>query len=134
MARSTTVLLEDAGKLLLRLALGGLMLLHGVAKITGGVAGIVGMVEKAGMPGAFGYAVYVGEVIAPLMLILGLWSRIGALILAINMAVAVALVHMGDLGRLTGGGGWALELQGMFFFTALAVMLIGSGRFAARPD
>ena len=27
-------------------------------------------------------------------------------------------------------GGWALELQGMFFFAALAVALLGAGRLS----
>jgi putative oxidoreductase len=121
---------EDAGKLILRLILGVLVLLHGIAKIMGGVDGIVGTVAKAGLPSAFGYLVYVGEVAAPLLLIVGLWTRLAALILAINMVVAVALVHMGDLFTLNKQGGWTLELQGMFLFGAIAVMLLGAGRFS----
>ena len=41
---------DDAGKLVLRLTLGILILLHGIAKITGGVGPILGMVAKAGLP------------------------------------------------------------------------------------
>jgi putative oxidoreductase len=91
---------------------------------------IVGLVEKAGLPGSFGYAVYLGEVIAPLALILGLWTRVAALIVAANMGVAIALVHMGELFSRNQGGGWSLELQGFFLFTALAIALIGPGRYA----
>jgi putative oxidoreductase len=107
-----------------------MFLLHGIAKIMGGVDGIVGMVGKAGLPAAFGYLVYVGEVLAPLLLIVGLWTRLAALVVAINMVVAIVLVHMGDLFNLTKQGGWALELQGMFLFTAIAVALLGAGRFS----
>jgi putative oxidoreductase len=121
---------EDTGKLILRVSLGLMILLHGIAKIMGGVEGIVAMVGKAGMPGAFGYLVYVGEVLAPLLLIVGLWTRLAALVVAINMVVAIVLVHMGDLFALTKQGGWALELQGMFLFTATAVALLGAGRFS----
>jgi putative oxidoreductase len=121
---------EDTGKLILRVSLGVMILLHGIAKIMGGVDGIVGMVGKAGLPGAFGYLVYVGEVLAPLLLIVGLWTRLAALIVAINMVVAIVLVHMSDLFTLTKQGGWALELQGMFLFTAIAVALLGAGRFS----
>jgi uncharacterized membrane protein YphA (DoxX/SURF4 family) len=122
---------EDIGKLVLRVTLGVLILLHGIAKVTGGADGIVGMVERAGLPGPFGYLVYVGEVLAPLLLIAGLWTRLAALVVAINMIVAVALAHMGELFTLGKQGGWALELQGMFLFTALAVALLGAGRFSA---
>jgi putative oxidoreductase len=122
---------EDTGKLILRVSLGVMILLHGIAKIVGGVDGIVGTVAKAGLPGAFGYLVYVGEVLAPLLLIVGVWTRLAALVVAVNMVVAIALVHMGDLFTLTEQGGWALELQGMFLFGAIAVALLGAGRFSA---
>jgi len=122
---------EDAGKLLLRLAVGILILLHGVAKIGSGVGGIAGMLQKAGIPGEVAYLVYVGEVLAPLLLIIGAWTRPAALVVAFNMLVAIALVHMGELGQLTKGGGWALELQGMFLFGALAIALLGAGRYSA---
>jgi len=125
-----TVASADAGKLLLRLSVGILVLLHGIAKVTGGADGIVGMVEKAGLPGSFGYAVYIGEVIAPLAMILGVWTRLAALIVALNMVVAILLAHSGEILTLTRSGGWALELQGMFLLNALAVALIGPGRYA----
>lgn len=130
MANSLGPIADDTGKLLLRLTLGLLILLHGVSKITGGVSGIVGMVAKSGLPGELGYLVYVGEVIAPLLLVIGLWTRIAALLVVADMLVAVALVHTKDLLVLSSSGGWALELQGMFFFTALAIALLGPGRYA----
>jgi len=120
----------DLGKLVLRLSLGVLFLLHGIAKIANGPGAIVGMVEQAGMPGPVAYLVYVGEVLAPLLVILGLWTRPAALVVAINMAFAVALAHLDQLGTLGKTGGWALELQGMYFFSALAISLIGAGRFS----
>ena len=123
---------SDLGKLVLRLALGILILLHGIAKLKGGTAGIVGMVEGAGLPGFLGYAVLIGEVLAPLMVIAGFHARIGAALIAINMIVAVALAHMGELASLGQSGGWALELQGMFLFTAIALVFLGPGRFSVN--
>ena len=121
---------SDLGKLILRLALGVMFLLHGIDKIASGPADIIGLVEKAGMPGRVAYLVYVGEVTAPLMLIAGWWTRLAALVIAITMAFAVGLAHMDDLLTLTKQGGWALELQGMYFFTALALAFLGAGRFS----
>ncbi len=120
---------QDLGKFVLRVSLGLLVLLHGIAKITGGIGGIEGMVTAAGLPGWLAYGVYVGEVVAPLMLILGLHARIGAGLVAINMLVAIFLVHLGEITQLNGQGGWALELQGMFLFGAIAVALLGPGRY-----
>jgi putative oxidoreductase len=123
---------EDIGKLVLRLTLGILLILHGVAKILGGVGGISGMLQSVGLPGYFAYGAYIGEVLAPLLVILGLYARIGALIIVVNMLAAIYLAHLGDLFLLGQGGGWKLELQGFFLFTALAVALIGPGRYAVN--
>ena len=120
---------EDAGKLVLRLSVGILMLFHGLFKLTNGISGIQGMIANAGLPGFFAYGVFVGELIAPILVILGLWTRPAALIIAINMVVAILMVHMGHLGQFTNNGGWALELQGLFLFGALAIALMGGGRY-----
>lgn len=121
---------EDLGKFILRAVLAILILMHGIAKIIGGVGFITGLVAKIGMPASLGYLVYVGEVIAPLLVLFGLWTRPAALVIAINMIVAILLVHTGELFSITKTGGWALELQGMFLVTALAVALLGAGRFS----
>jgi putative oxidoreductase len=121
---------DDLGKLLLRVVLGVLILLHGVSKIMGGPALVVSAATSAGLPAAIGYLVYVGEVLAPVLLIIGVWSRLAALIIAGNMAFAIFLVHMKQLTSLSSSGGWALELQGMFLFSALALVLLGAGRFS----
>ena len=121
---------DDAGKLLLRVALGILVLLHGIAKVVGGPAFVLNLMDQIGMPAMFGYLVYVGEVIAPLLVIAGVWTRPAALVIAINMVVAVALVHGKELLTLGKTGGWALELQGMFFIAAVVVALQGAGRYS----
>ncbi|HEX7866653.1 MAG TPA: DoxX family protein [Variovorax sp.] len=121
---------DDTGKFILRVSLGVLILLHGIAKLQGGVGFISGMLAQHGLPGALAYLVYIGEVVAPVLLIIGLYTRPAAWIVAINMLVAFALVHMKDLTSLGKQGGWALELQGMFLFAALALAFMGGGRFA----
>lgn len=121
---------DDTGKLVLRAALAIMLLFHGYAKLTGGIGFVGGMLAKAGLPAALGYLVYVGEVIAPLMILAGIFTRPAALVVAINMIVAVLLVHTGEFFTINKTGGWALELQGMFFFAAVAVALLGAGRYS----
>lgn len=121
---------DSLGKLLLRLALGSLILLHGISKVMHGAGQITGMVANAGMPPTLGYLVYVGEIVAPMLVLLGIWSRLGGLIIAVNMIVAIILVHQSQLLSLNKQGGWSLELQGMFLFGALAVALLGAGKYA----
>lgn len=120
----------DLGRLVLRVALALLLLFHGVSKLIGGIDFITGMLEKMGLPGALGYLVYIGEVIAPLLILVGVWTRPAALIVAGNMVVAVLLVHAKEFFTMSQTGGWALELQGMYFFAAIAVALLGAGRYS----
>jgi len=120
---------SDLGKLILRLTLGVLLLLHGIAKISSGTAGVEKMLEGAGLPGFIAAGVYVGEVLAPLLVIIGFYARVGAALIVVNMLFAIMLAHGADLFLLAKSGGWALELQGFFLFTALALALIGPGRF-----
>jgi putative oxidoreductase len=121
---------DDTGKLILRLALGILILLHGIAKLSTGVSGVGGMLASHGLPSALAYLVYVGEIVAPVLLIIGFYTRPAAWIVVINMVVAIWLVHMKDLFVIGKTGGWALELQGMFLFAAVAVAFLGAGRFS----
>ena len=112
--------LHDVARLLLRIALGLLVLLHGVAKMRGGMGGIERMVEAAGLPGVLAYGVLV---------LLGFHARLGGALVAVNMLFAIALAHLHQLDRLTATGGWALELQGMFLVVAVAIALLGPGRY-----
>lgn len=113
----------QAAMVLLRVTLALLMLLHGWAKITSGVGGIEAMLVKAGLPGFLAYAVFIGEVIAPLLLLVGLYVVPAALIVAVNMVVALLLVHTPHFLQLNKSGGWALELQAFFLITALVVAM-----------
>lgn len=123
---------QDLGKALLRIMLGVLILMHGIAKLAGavGMGFVAKVVADAGLPAWLTYGVYIGEVVAPILLIIGLWSRLAALIVAINMLFALFLVHAKQFGMLADTGGWALELQAMYLGAALAVLLLGAGRFS----
>jgi putative oxidoreductase len=128
---------NDMGKLVLRLTLGMLIALHGVAKLQNlqaATAGIAKQVVALGLPEFVAYGVYVGEVVAPILLILGIFSRVGGFIVVVNMVFAVVLVHTQQLFLLSKTGGWQLELQAFYLFCGLVVALIGSGRYAVRPD
>jgi putative oxidoreductase len=122
--------MDDFGKLVLRLTLGGLLLFHGVHKILTGIGPISDMMTAHHLPAYLAYGVYAGEVLAPVLIILGLFSRIGGVLVMANILVAIALVHMGALVGLNAEGGYALELQMFYLFGGLAVALLGAGRIS----
>ncbi len=119
---------QPAGVLLLRFTVAGLMLFHGVSKLIGGIGPIEGMLASRGYPGWLAFGVFIGEVIAPIFVILGIQVRVAALIMVVNMIVAVALAHPKQLLSIGPQGGYALELQAFFLFTSLAVALLTGRR------
>jgi putative oxidoreductase len=121
---------DDFGKLVLRLTLGALLLFHGVHKILTGIDPIRAMIGSHGLPDYLADGVYAGEVLAPVLLILGLFARLGGVLIMINMIVALLLVHMGMLAGLNDQGGYLLETQMLYLFGGLAVALLGAGRIS----
>ncbi|MFA9460071.1 DoxX family protein [Thiohalorhabdus sp. Cl-TMA] len=130
MMNSTTA--NSAGLLVMRVVLGALILLHGIAKLMYGVGSIQGMVAGAGLPTVLAYGVFLGEVVGPVLLLAGWYARVGAGLIALNMLFAIGLAHTGEIFALGQHGGWAIELQGMFLFTAIALALTGPGRFSVN--
>jgi putative oxidoreductase len=120
---------EDFGRLVARLGVGGLLLLHGVHKLLTGIGPIKDLVVAHGLPDLVAYGVYFGEVIGPLLVILGLFARVGALLIIIDILAAVALAGMSRVAQLTATGGYALEIEALYLIGALSVLLLGSGRF-----
>lgn len=112
-----------AAMVLLRITLALLLLFHGWSKITHGIGGIEKMVASHGLPYWLAYAVYLGEVVAPLLLLIGVWVVPAALVIVVNMLVALVLVHSGHFLSFGSSGGWALELQAFFLVTALVVAM-----------
>ncbi|HEX7977235.1 MAG TPA: DoxX family protein [Gemmatimonadaceae bacterium] len=120
----------DTGLLVLRLGLGALLLFHGIYKATHGIAWIAGPLTKHGLPTWLMYGVYIAEVIAPVMVIFGLWTRLAAAIIAFDMVMAIYLVRLGDIGKVNPmGGAWAIEVEVAFLTMALALAFAGGGRF-----
>lgn len=127
---------DSLGKLVLRVTVGVLLAFHGMAKIMqpATVDYIGGTLTNAGLPSFLANGVYIGEVVAPLMLVLGIYSRYAAMIVVVNMLFAIGLMHSGEIFMLTEHGGWRLELQGFYLFGAVAIMFLGSGSQAIKPD
>lgn len=125
---------NDFGLLILRITIGFLMLLHGISKFKGGLDFISGMLVEKGLPGFFAYGVIIGEILAPILIIIGFRTRIAALILAFNCLVAVLMAHSQDIFKISDHGGWELDLLGLYFFASIALFFTGGGKFSASKS
>ena len=121
---------DDTGKLVVRLMVGVLLLLHGIAKAKSGVDWMTPVLASHGLPSFIRFGVYIGEIVAPILLILGIFTRPAGAVIAFNMLMAVVLVRLGDVGALGKSGGWAIELEALFGFGGVAVYCLGSGQYA----
>lgn len=123
---------RDFGLLVLRLTIGLLMLPHGINKLLH--ADAFGYVQSTlvakGLPNFIAYGVYLSEIIAPIMIVLGFRTRLAALIMVLGGISTLFLAYGGQITAVTAHGGWAPELPGLFLFGALALFFTGSGKHA----
>lgn len=121
--------MTDAGKLLVRLSV-GLMAFHGVGKLEHGLGFITQALAARGLPAFVADGVYLGELVAPILVLLGLWARPAGLVVSFTMVFAVFLVHPDQLFARNEFGGLALELNWLYVLAGLAVACLGSGRYS----
>lgn len=119
----------NLGFLILRLSIGILMLFHGIAKIKYGISFIEESLVAKNLPEILAYGVFIGEIIAPLLLIVGYRTRLAGIIFVLN---CIAILYLGNynLQGLTPYGGWAAELPGLFLFGGLTLIFTGGGKYA----
>ncbi len=121
---------NDFGKLILRVTIASLLLFHGYAKIKYGLGFIEGILIKKGIPESIAYLVFIGEIIAPLLLILGYKTRIAASMIIFTMITAIYLVHPNDLTTLTNVGALKLETVYFFILTSFVLLFMGAGKYS----
>lgn len=123
---------NDLGLLLLRVSVGGLMLFHGIHKLLYGVGFIGGMLAQLGLPSFIAYFSLAAELVAAIMIVAGLWTRLAAVIMAGNMVVAILMAHLGTFFTVDPvTGGWAVELPMLYLLGAAALGFTGGGKYAA---
>ena len=130
--RIEPLLNHNIGLLLLRISLGGLFLLHGIHKVQNGVEGMKGLMTSNGLPALMIYGVYIGEVLAPILIILGIATRPAALTVAFTMVIAIYVAHGGEVFELGKHGESKIELQLLYLFGALTLVFTGSGKIGLR--
>lgn len=126
----------DIGQLILRLALGIIVLPHGWQKLKN-PAGLTGVLQHLRLPAAtlFAWLVALLETVGAVLLIVGLATRLMALGFVVDMLVAIVAVRIGmGKARFTStpdAQGWEFEFA--LLAIALALVFTGAGRLAIDP-
>lgn len=125
--------LAGLAPLAVRVIVGVIMIAHGAQKLQAGPAnfgqGLAGM--GVPLPVLTGYAVTFAELIGGVLLVVGLFSRLAALLLTANLTGAIFLVNIG-VGFLTppGAASSGVELPLALIAGLLAILLAGPGKLS----
>jgi putative oxidoreductase len=126
---------DDVTPLIARLALGVVMFPHGAQKMLGwfggyGFSGTMGYFTHAGIPGLLAFLAIMAEFLGSIGLVVGALARVAAFGIAVNMVVAIVMVHahngffMNWFGNQKGEG---FEYHLLAIAHAAAVMIKGAG-------
>lgn len=125
---------SDIGLLFSRIAIGFPMLVYGITKMINGISSILDMLEERGIPSFIGYGVYLGEVLAPLMILIGIKIRFAAFVFVVNCLAALFLTQINYFFSLNTNGGWSVELLMMYALVAAGLIFTGAGKYAVDAD
>ncbi|MDC8100554.1 DoxX family protein [Chryseobacterium rhizosphaerae] len=120
----------DLGILISRIAIGFPMSVYGINKLIHGIGFIQDMMTQHSLPSFFAYGVFAGEIIAPLMIIIGFRIRLAGIIFAANCFTAIILAQTANIFKLNEFGGWALELLAIYLLIGVSFFFTGAGKYA----
>ena len=105
----------------MRLAVGGVFLQHGITKFHSGVPAVAGFLHNTGVPFASLFAVVViaVETVGAACVLLGIFTRLWAACMAVEMIVAILAVKLPQGGNI--------ELEGLLFAGAITLFALGDG-------
>ncbi len=121
---------DDIAKLLLRLFTGWVLLPFGIDYAKDGLDFIYSTLQAVGLPNFLAYGVFLGEIVGPILVLIGWKSRIGGLLIAFNMLASILLVHRSQIFEYNEFGGWTIALNAMLFMGGLTIFFAGAGKYS----
>ena len=114
---------------MIRVTVGAILLVHGWGKIVNGIGGLTNFLGRVGIEPAapFAWVVFVNETVGAVCIILGLFTRFFAASIAIELAVALWIVHFAKGFGVSAGGYEYVLMWGIVMF---AIALRGGGPYS----
>ena len=123
----------NLGLLILRITVAGLMLFHGVAKLSH-LGGIKGILSSNGLSEFIAYGSYITELIAPVLMIIGFRTRLASLTFFLGMLTALFLAHSENIFALSKTGCLQIELILLYALGALVLFFTGAGKYSVSSS
>ena len=118
--------LQPLALLVMRLALGAIMVAHGYHKVFGGLHHFAQFISSMGLPGWLGYVSAFTEFLGGLLVLAGLFTRPAAFAICINLMVAIGKVHIHN-GLLGAPDRPGYEFPMAAAALAFALIFLGAG-------
>jgi putative oxidoreductase len=106
---------------IMRLAVGGVFLSHGIAKFQSGIPAVAGFLHGVHVPFASVFAVIIitVETVGAVCVLLGIFTRFWAACMAVEMVVAILAVQLPQGGKF--------ELEALLLAGAITLVALGDG-------
>lgn len=121
---------QNIGLLLLRVSIASTMLIYGITKLVYGIDFIKDVFIQHRLPSFLGYGIYIGEIIAPLLIIIGFRTKLAGVVFAFNCFAAILMVQLPNLLTLNEFGGWAIGPIFIYMIFGIALIFTGAGKYA----
>lgn len=125
---------QHIGLLILRISIAFTMLIYGITKLINGIDFIKGLLVQYELPSFLGYGIYIGEILAPILIIIGFRTKLAGLVFAINCLAAILMVQLPNLLKLNEFGGWAIGLIFIYMMFGIALFFTGAGKYALSTN
>lgn len=136
---------SSLGLFFLRLIFGSSFLLHGFHKVqhfSTSMEGIKNLLIQAKIPDFLAYGVFIGEVLAPFLIIIGFYTRISSAIVFFNCLVILYVTQIKSLDlsqvfnifAIGDKGEFSNELVFLYIACSLCFLFTGSGKIAVRKS
>ncbi|SER88825.1 DoxX family protein [Pedobacter rhizosphaerae] len=130
MSNNAKLVNVDLGILVLRISVGALMLFHGIAKIINGHGAVKGILTQKGWLDFLWLGVPLTEIIAPILIILGVLTRVSGLGIVLVMICTLFLAFGWSAFAIGEYGGLVAELNLLYLGGGLALLFTGGGKYS----
>jgi len=125
---------QHIGLLILRTSIAFTMLIYGITKSIHGIDFIKSIFTEYGLPSFFGYSIFIGEILAPVFIIIGFRTKLAGIVFAINSFAAILMVQLPNLLKLNEFGGWAIGLIFIYLMFGISLFFTGAGKYAISTN